>query len=405
MTTAKPGERADLWQLRGFASNDIKDAFRSVHVIAAATQCEKPFFHVQVRNPDGEALAREQWERVADRIESKLGFSGQPRAISFHCDQNTGHEHMHVAWSRIDDETMTAKCLPFFKLRLKEACRELENELGLTQVKNERDGSVLAPNRNEFEQARRLGVDIHDVRDTIRECWEHSDCGRAFQLALGAKGLTLAKGQRRDYIVLDAEGGLHALGKRILGSTATEVRMRLSDLDPERLPAVDQAREQIATRADSRETTPHVVEVREEALPNATIEKEKIENEALVALERPAIDAAIRSELMIAEFAGAAKELVSDIAKCTEPSLNITGEAFEMAAQGVTGAIGGLATAMTANTVAASNRRRTSRNRSGQTGTARMTMIVRGPANDNKPGGWRNFSAQTRTQQTERPSE
>ncbi len=59
---------------------------------------------------------------------------------------------------------MTARPLPFFKERLKEISRELENTLDLTRVKNERDGSVMAPNRNEFEQARRLGVDIHAVR-------------------------------------------------------------------------------------------------------------------------------------------------------------------------------------------------------------------------------------------------
>src|SRR5271170_4681067 len=101
----KPGERAELWQLRGFASDQIKDAFRSVHVIAEATRCEQPLFHVQVRNPAGEHLDRPQWEHVADRIESKLGLTDQPRAIAFHRDDATGHEHMHIGWSRIDEIT------------------------------------------------------------------------------------------------------------------------------------------------------------------------------------------------------------------------------------------------------------------------------------------------------------
>ena len=77
--------------------------------MAEATRCEQPFFHVQVRNPDGEELSRDQWLRVADRIETKLGLTDQPRAICFHVDETTGHEHMHVAWSRIDGETMTAR--------------------------------------------------------------------------------------------------------------------------------------------------------------------------------------------------------------------------------------------------------------------------------------------------------
>ena len=71
MVTGKDGERAELHELRGFAETDIVDAFRSVHIVAAATQCTQPFFHCQVRNPEGEHLSRAQWELVADRIEAK----------------------------------------------------------------------------------------------------------------------------------------------------------------------------------------------------------------------------------------------------------------------------------------------------------------------------------------------
>ncbi len=98
LTTGKDGERAELWELCGFAAGDIRDAFRSVHVLAQATHCQKPFFHVQIRCPDGEELTREQWRLVADRIESKLGLTDQPRAIAFHIDERTGHEHMHLAF-------------------------------------------------------------------------------------------------------------------------------------------------------------------------------------------------------------------------------------------------------------------------------------------------------------------
>src|SRR5580704_7274324 len=168
LISGKDNERATLWQLRGFASDDVREAFRSVHVMAdALPQCKQPFFHVQVRNPEGEHLTREQWDRVADRIEAKLGLTDQPRAIAFHWNRETGHEHMHLAWSRIDAETMTARPLPFYKLRLKEVSRELEIDLGLTRVTSERRGPAMAPHRHEQEQARRLGTDIHKIRATL----------------------------------------------------------------------------------------------------------------------------------------------------------------------------------------------------------------------------------------------
>ena len=242
MVKAKPGERVEMGEVRGFASDDIHEAFRAVDAMAVGTQCEKPLFHTYVRLADGERLTREQWQHVADRIETKLGLAGQPRATTFHVDELTADAHMHIGWSRIDEETMTAKSLAFFKLRLKEVSRELEIELGLKQVRNHRERPEMAPTRDEDQQARRLGVEIHDVRQKIRQCWERSDNGHDYAAALAGEGLTLAQGERRDFIVIDHEGGIHALGKRILGSTAAEVRARCADLDREGLPTVETVR-------------------------------------------------------------------------------------------------------------------------------------------------------------------
>ena len=252
LITGKENEIATLWKLRGFASDDIHEAFRSVHLMAAATRAEQPFFHVQVRNPNGETLTRQQWERIADRIEAKLRLIGQPRAIAFHLDRETGHEHMHIAFSRIDPETMTARSLPFFKLRLKEVCRDLEIELGLTRVTSERREGARAPLRYEQEQARRLGTDLHQIRATVRDCWDRSDDGGSFVAALAENGLVLARGERRDYIIIDPAGGMHALGKRMLGHSAAEVRARFADLDVGTLPTVEQARSSLGIQIQSR---------------------------------------------------------------------------------------------------------------------------------------------------------
>lgn len=183
-----------------------------------------------------------------------LGLKDQPRAIACHIDEKTGEEHIHIAWSRIDDQTMTAKALPFFKERLKKLSRELEMHFGITLVPNERDGAIkYAPTRAEDEQARRLGLDAHTVRETIRYCYERSDCGRSFEAALAEEGMVLARGERRDFVVIDQAGGTHALGKRILGVTAAQTRERLSDLPREQLPSVDQAKEFVREQTTTRQ--------------------------------------------------------------------------------------------------------------------------------------------------------
>jgi hypothetical protein len=332
MTTGKDGERAELWQLRGFEATNITDAFRDVQIMAGATKCEQPFFHVQVRNRDGETLTRHQWEHAADRIERMLGLTQQPRAIAFHIDEKTGHEHMHVAWSRIDDETFKAKPLPFFKERLKKISRELEVHFALEPVTNKREGDIkFAPTRAEHEQARRLGLDVHEVRNTIRACYERSDCGASFRAALEHEGMILAQGEKRDFIVIDREGGMHALGKRILDETATKIRARLSDLSRDELPTVEMARAFLQEsglgrqekKGQGRQTSEAAWDRDREdrkwqaAVVDAAIEKEKIEQKYIDPNQRRA------AGRKMARRIGSARSKM-----CGMPSMNNIGQSI-----------------------------------------------------------------------------
>src|ERR1700733_10607322 len=91
------GECAELGELRGFGeAENILDAFRDVEIMAEATKADNALFHVQVRLPDHERLTPERWQEIADRIEKRLGLTGQPRAVYFHINDKTGERHMHV---------------------------------------------------------------------------------------------------------------------------------------------------------------------------------------------------------------------------------------------------------------------------------------------------------------------
>lgn len=236
-------ETAELVELRGFAATNIRDAFIDVQMQAAATKAAKPFFHAYVRAPDGETLSPEQWRSFADRLEKELGFEGQPRAIAFHHGAD-GESHMHLAWSRIDQVSLTAIDPGLYKNKMKQLCRAFENEHGLTQVANERGADVKtkSANRAEFEQSRRLDTDLKEIRNTIHECWQRADNGQAFAAALGEHGLILAKGDRRDFVIVDREGGDHALSKRITGATASVTRGKMADIDRASLPSVNAAK-------------------------------------------------------------------------------------------------------------------------------------------------------------------
>lgn len=242
LTTSSEDERAELVELRGFAADTIRDAFIDVQMQAAATRATKPFFHAYVRAPEGEAISRELWREFADRLERQLGFDGQPRAVAFH--HGPEGTHMHIAWSRIDLASLKALDPGMYKNKMKELCRAFEKEHGLTQVANERaaDNRTRSANRAEFEQARRLGADLKAIRNTIRDCWQSADSGRGFAAALAEHGLILARGDRRDFVVIDPKGCFHALSKRITDATAAETRARMADLDRSTMPSVAEAK-------------------------------------------------------------------------------------------------------------------------------------------------------------------
>ena len=251
LITAGKDERAELVETRGFASDDIHTAFLDVEIQAYGTRCQKPFFHGYVRLAPGEELDREKWQHVADRIEKRLGFEGQPRAVAFH-HLADGSTHMHVVWSRIDAEQMRAIDPGMFKNHLKEISRALEKQLGLQQVPNERAATdkTRAPGREEFEESRRLNTDLKAIRNIIHDGLQQSDSGKAFNAALEANGLMLANGDRRDcFVVIDAAGGQHALNKRLTGMTLAETRDRLSDIDRTQLPSVEEAQARQQERA------------------------------------------------------------------------------------------------------------------------------------------------------------
>ena len=257
---AQEGERVEFGGARGFDffGADVHQAAAIMQQIADhTTNCRDAWFHTQTRLAPGEQLSREHWERVLDREEKRLGFSGHARAWSFHIDEATGEKHLHAAWFRIDPETNRAHDPGLFKLRLMEVARWAEKEFGLRELSNQRQphDKARAPERNEMEESRRLGTDVRAIRTAILDCLERADGGKAFKAALEERGLMLANGDRRDcFVVVDPAGGQHALNKKLTGQTLAETRARLADLDRSQLPGVEQA--QAMQRARLAEAQP-----------------------------------------------------------------------------------------------------------------------------------------------------
>jgi Relaxase/Mobilisation nuclease domain len=257
--TGKDGEIVQVVDARGwqdFGKDPVAAFDRMEQWAAEHTKCRDAFFHGHIRNAPGERLTDAQWMESLDRMEKRLGFAGQPRLASFHIDADTGEKHLHVAWCRIDFENERAIDPGLYKNKLVQLSRTLEREFYLRELSSQRPphDKARAAERDEYEESKRLGTDIRTIRNTILNCLEQSDSGRSFKAALEEKNLMLANGDRRDcFVVIDQEGGHHALNKKLTGMTLAATRERLADLDRSQLPSVEQAQDIQRGRQQQRE--------------------------------------------------------------------------------------------------------------------------------------------------------
>ncbi|WP_018416222.1 relaxase/mobilization nuclease domain-containing protein [Teredinibacter turnerae] len=237
-------EHVEVHELRGFMSEDLPSAFNEVHAVSKGTRARQPFFSLSLSPPPNERVPIEVFETAIEQIEQKLGLENQPRVVVFH--EKEGRRHAHVVWSRIDTDEMKAINLPFYKMKLKDLSRELYLEHGWKippGIVDRKDRNPLNFSREEWQQARRVGLNPKEVKRTFQECWAISDNCNAFSQALHSKGFVLARGDRRGFVAVDYRGETYAIA-RYTGVKTKEARDRLGD--PKTLPSIEQTKAKIA---------------------------------------------------------------------------------------------------------------------------------------------------------------
>ncbi|MCW2368835.1 relaxase/mobilization nuclease domain-containing protein [Sphingobium sp. B11D3D] len=222
-------EHVEIHEVRGFVADDVMGAMKEAYALSRGTKCTKYLFSVSLNPPADESVRAEVFERACDTIEKRLGLEGQPRMIVFH--EKEGRRHAHAVWSRIDADSMTARPLPYFKRALNGIAKELYLENGWAMPDGFRDSRLRDPRNftlDEWQQAKRAGVDPREVKGAIQQAWAMSDNGPAFARALEERGLFLAQGDRRGHVALTIDGDVFAVA-RMAGLKSKEVTAKLGD--------------------------------------------------------------------------------------------------------------------------------------------------------------------------------
>lgn len=250
LMNAQDNEHIEQHEVRGFMADTVLEALHEHEAVARGVKARQTLFSVSLSPPPDVEADIATFEQVIDEIERRNGLVGQPRIVVFH--EKEARRHAHAVWSRIDANSMTCIQHPFFKQRLQEISRETYLEHGWNLPRGLIDKRERDPRNFDlalYQQAKRAGLDPKQIRLAAQEAWAVSDNLASLQQALEARGLYLARGDRKPYAAMTWGGEVMSLPK-LLGRPTKQVRERLGDTDS--LRSLDDARayvaEQIAPR-------------------------------------------------------------------------------------------------------------------------------------------------------------
>ncbi|GLK53218.1 relaxase/mobilization nuclease domain-containing protein [Maricaulis virginensis] len=262
-------DHVELYELRGFVADDLLGAFGEAQAISKGTRCKQFLFSLSLNPPEKELVAVSEFEAAIDKVEKKLGLEGQPRAIVFH--EKNGRRHAHAVWSRIDTINMKAIQLSHSHRKLRDVSREIYREHGWELPSGLVDRDARDPKNfslAEWQQARRIGKDPRAIKSALQDAWAISDSKLALLQALGERGFTLAKGDRRGFVVLDRDCEIYSLPKW-LGIKTKAVREKVGPSAA--LKSVEAAKAEIALAM-----TPAMQRLEAERRAKAKVEREAL---------------------------------------------------------------------------------------------------------------------------------
>lgn len=222
-------EHVEVYRLRGFCSQNLVGALNEAYAVSRGTRCKQFLYSLSLNPPPDQPVSTKVFEDAIEKVERKLGLTGQPCAIVFH--EKEGRRHAHAVWSRINTEQMKAVHMHRDREKLMSVSRELFLEHGWQMP----EGLVDSKNRDprnftleEWQQARRIGKGPRAIKSAIQDAWAISDSKSAFIHALEERGYKLARGDRRGFVAVDIYGEIYSVPKQVNVKTKA-VRERLGD--------------------------------------------------------------------------------------------------------------------------------------------------------------------------------
>ncbi|MDR3485311.1 MAG: relaxase/mobilization nuclease domain-containing protein [Bradyrhizobium sp.] len=234
-------EEVRLVEISGVLADNLGAALRIMQAIARQSRSRGNFMYQANINPRAdEILTPAQMMEAVERLERNLGLAGHQRVIVEHVKH--GRRHWHAIWNRVDVETLKVVDITGNFAAHARTSRELERAFGLSPTPSPAGRTKPREKLWERQAEAGSGIDRNRVSDDLTRCWDQTETGKEFRAVIEGMGYLLARGDRRDYCVVDRTGRVHSLARRLIGVEAGAIRMRLADIEPASLPSVAEAR-------------------------------------------------------------------------------------------------------------------------------------------------------------------
>ena len=247
--------------------DDVHEGLDDMKMMSwASPNTRKHLYHITI-NPDQD-LDQKQWQSAWKAYEEEYGLQDHAYMEVTHIKK--GRTHRHRVYERVDTNGKAIK-LSYTKIRNEKVARILEHKFGhqltigkhnravISRLKeegreniatwmeqgraHEAKRPVAKIDHQEIQQQRRTKISKKEVKEILQQAYVTTKNGQEFEQAIITKNLVLAKGDRRDFVVVDAKGGTHS-PRRMLGVKVAELRKRWSDLTPQHLPTVEQVKQE-----------------------------------------------------------------------------------------------------------------------------------------------------------------
>ena len=191
-----------------------------------------------------EEPTKEQIQQASLETLQALGLEDHQALLVAHND--TDHSHVHVIVNLVNPDTGLVGNVHKDALRLSEWAEDYEHRCGVIhceqRVKNNE-------RREHGEYVKHEPEETHNA-PSVEDLYHSCGSGSVFREAIEEIGYTLARGDRRGFVLVDREGEVHSLSRQLKGIRAKQIKTYMGDVDRENVQAAKDVQTAIAEAQD-----------------------------------------------------------------------------------------------------------------------------------------------------------